>query len=416
MSLRLETVDTKARCITLLDSKSGRQMRAVGAAALIVLDTIKRSSGSPWVFPATRGDGHLVGLPKVLDHLYAAAGIDGATVHTLRHAFASVAADEGFSEMTVAALLGHARRGVTQRYAKVDRAAVLAADAVSSKIKTLLDGQAKAEVVQLPPSMAKYFRRGWRRSTGPRIKFLKGKATVPRKAARPPKYDIPFVGYGINPVPLGWREKEEIRRTLKRRPSDEFLSAYGTILAHYIHHHATVIRSTPAAVQMRMEAVLRGAKALQKGLNDLGLTDKIAFGRFATRRVLKDERYTELDSLSEAISYFLPVIEEAVAVFKSGENRGRPPAYAERALATDLGRLLHDVTGQPPTAQRGGMFDCLLQNAFAHASRLSALSDDDRTSRPRKDVVDLLRLALRAPLQPLLSHLADEENKQPEEE
>jgi site-specific recombinase XerD len=75
--------------------------------------------------------------------------IDGAPVHSLRHAFASVAADEGFSEMTIAALLGHARRGVTQRYAKIDRAAVLAADAVSSKITTLLDGQGIAEVMQL---------------------------------------------------------------------------------------------------------------------------------------------------------------------------------------------------------------------------------------------------------------------------
>ena len=52
--------------------------------------------------------------------------------------------------MTVAALLGHARRGVTQRYAKVDRAAVLAADAVSAKIAGLLDGRAtSADVVPL---------------------------------------------------------------------------------------------------------------------------------------------------------------------------------------------------------------------------------------------------------------------------
>jgi hypothetical protein len=61
-----------------------------------------------------------------------------------------VAADEGFSEMTVAALLGHARRGVTQRYAKVDRATVLAADTVSAKIAGLLDGHAaSADVIHL---------------------------------------------------------------------------------------------------------------------------------------------------------------------------------------------------------------------------------------------------------------------------
>jgi site-specific recombinase XerD len=86
----------------------------------------------------------------VLARLYSAASISGASVHTLRHSFASVAADEGFSEMTVAALLGHARRGVTQRYAKVDRAAVLAADAASAKLAGLLEGEATAaEIVPL---------------------------------------------------------------------------------------------------------------------------------------------------------------------------------------------------------------------------------------------------------------------------
>jgi integrase len=150
LSLCWDAIDSKGRCITLADSKSGGQVRAVGAAALAALEAVRRAPGSRWVFPAARGEGHFIGLPRVLLRLYEAARIKGANVHTLRHAFASVAADEGFSEMTVAALLGHARRGVTQRYAKVDRAAVLAADAVSTKIASLLDGRmAAAEIVPL---------------------------------------------------------------------------------------------------------------------------------------------------------------------------------------------------------------------------------------------------------------------------
>jgi hypothetical protein len=224
------------------------------------------------------------------------------------------------------------------------------------------------------------------------------KATVPSQVARPRKYDIPFVGDAIKPVPLDGREKDEIRRTLKRRPSDEFLSAYGTILAYYIAHRATVARSAPAAVQTRLSAVLRGAKALQKDLNDLELVDKMVLSRFATRRFLNNERYV-LGTLAGVLLDFLPEIEEAVAVFNRGEKRGRPPAYAERALASDLCRILYNETGQPPTAHRGGMFDCLLKNAFSHASRLNALTDD-RAPKLRKDVVDLLRHALRStPLQ-----------------
>jgi integrase len=147
LTLTWGAVDAKGRCITLTDSKSGAQVRAVGAAALAALEALPRGSGGDWVFPATRGEGHFIGLPKVLERLCAAAGIEGATVHTLRHTLASVAADEGFSELTVAALLGHARRGVTQRYAKVDRAAVLAADAVAAKISSLLDGVKSSAVV-----------------------------------------------------------------------------------------------------------------------------------------------------------------------------------------------------------------------------------------------------------------------------
>ncbi len=139
LALTWDAVDIKGRCIQLADSKSGAQVRAVGSATLSTLVTLTRAPGAAWVFPGARGEGHFVGLPKVLERLCASAGIEGASLHVLRHTFASVAADEGFSEMTVAALLGHARRGVTQRYAKVDRAAVLAADAVAAKIAGLLD-------------------------------------------------------------------------------------------------------------------------------------------------------------------------------------------------------------------------------------------------------------------------------------
>jgi len=70
LALRWDAVDAKGRCITLTDSKSGGQVRAVGAAALAVLDSLGPDAGASWVFPATRGEGHFVGLPKALDRLY----------------------------------------------------------------------------------------------------------------------------------------------------------------------------------------------------------------------------------------------------------------------------------------------------------------------------------------------------------
>jgi hypothetical protein len=50
-----------------------------------------------------------------------------------------VAGDLGFSELTIAGLLGHTGRGVTQRYVHLDKALVLAANKVAEEIEQALD-------------------------------------------------------------------------------------------------------------------------------------------------------------------------------------------------------------------------------------------------------------------------------------
>ena len=60
-----------------------------------------------------------MGLPRVLKRLCACAGIEGVSLHTLRHSFAAAAAELGFSELTIAGLIGHKMQGVTARYAHV---------------------------------------------------------------------------------------------------------------------------------------------------------------------------------------------------------------------------------------------------------------------------------------------------------
>ena len=77
----------------------------------------------------------------MLEQACGAARLADVTPHTLRHTFASVADDLVFSELTIAALLGHAARGVTQRYVHIDEALRLAADKVSATTTALLDGQ-----------------------------------------------------------------------------------------------------------------------------------------------------------------------------------------------------------------------------------------------------------------------------------
>ena len=63
------------------------------------------------------------------------------TPHVLRHSFASVANDLGFTESTIAALIGHARSSVTSKYIHtLDAALIIAADTISGYIEGLLDG------------------------------------------------------------------------------------------------------------------------------------------------------------------------------------------------------------------------------------------------------------------------------------
>jgi hypothetical protein len=93
------------------------------------------------VFAGTLEGRPLVGFPKHWHKLVAGTPLAGITPHVLRHSYASVANDLGFTESTVAALLGHAQGTVTSRYIhSVDSALVMAADAVAGYIDALLEG------------------------------------------------------------------------------------------------------------------------------------------------------------------------------------------------------------------------------------------------------------------------------------
>ena len=149
-------VDAKARCIRFGDTKSGAQVRPIGTAAVKLLNERPApeegasAERAAWVFPADRGDGHYIGVPKVLARFCAKAGLEGVTVHVLRHSFAAVAAGMGYSELTIAGLLGHRLSGITVRYAHVpDAALVAAADRVSARVDSALEGRSSAEVVPL---------------------------------------------------------------------------------------------------------------------------------------------------------------------------------------------------------------------------------------------------------------------------
>jgi integrase len=145
LGLKREWLNEEERSVRLPDIKSGAQTRVIGRATVDLLLAQPQTANSSFFFPADWGEGHFIGIMRVLDRICALAGLAGVTPHTLRHTFASVAGDLGFSELTIAALLGHAARGVTQRYVHIDEALRMAADKVAEEIAAILDGGTKRE-------------------------------------------------------------------------------------------------------------------------------------------------------------------------------------------------------------------------------------------------------------------------------
>ena len=151
-ALKKLEVDVHSQCLRLADTKAGQQVRTLGRPALDLLTLPAFDKKSDFVFPASHGDGRLTDA-KVFGQACELAEIDGVSLHTLRHSFASVALELEYSEMTIAGLLGHRSHSVTSRYAHhVDRALIAAADRISSVIALRLEGKREAggEVIPLP--------------------------------------------------------------------------------------------------------------------------------------------------------------------------------------------------------------------------------------------------------------------------
>jgi integrase len=151
LGLRWAEVDLARRTATLPDSKTGRSIRPLSRAACDVLRHLPRTNGE-LVFPPTRGDGRMSGFPKLWARIAKLGEIPtDVTPHVLRHSFASLAGDLGYSEPTIAALVGHKGHSVTSRYMHVaDSVLLAAADAVANRTAELMgDGGAEVEVVPL---------------------------------------------------------------------------------------------------------------------------------------------------------------------------------------------------------------------------------------------------------------------------
>ena len=143
IKLRWNEIDFEGSCLRLTDSKEGASVRPVGLPVLEYFEGRHQEGAEGHVFTGWADDTPFGSFPnhwtKVLDKTELA----DITPHVLRHSFASIANDLGFTEATIAALVGHSRGTVTSRYIHtVDTALVMAADNIAGYIQGLLDGVA----------------------------------------------------------------------------------------------------------------------------------------------------------------------------------------------------------------------------------------------------------------------------------
>ncbi len=144
LGLRWDEVDLQRRTATLDDTKTGRSVRPLPSAACDVLRDVPRSGAL--VFPATRGEGLMLGFRKLWKRIAKLGGVPpDVTPHVLRHSFTSLGSDLGYSEVTIAALVGHKGHSMTSRYIhSADAVLLAAADAIADQTAALMAGSKRA--------------------------------------------------------------------------------------------------------------------------------------------------------------------------------------------------------------------------------------------------------------------------------
>lgn len=125
LALRWSEVDVERKVLRLpqertkAGGKNGERRISLSPPALEILGRWRPSDGEPagFVFPAIKGEGHIVGVRRGFAKACVQAGLPGVRIQDLRHSFASFAIADGASLFLVGKLLGHASTRTTERYA-----------------------------------------------------------------------------------------------------------------------------------------------------------------------------------------------------------------------------------------------------------------------------------------------------------
>ena len=134
------------------DSKEGASIRPIGLPVVEFLEQRRDRRRRLIRFPRVRATTMPLAVSRTIgSNSSRIRRFPDVTPHVLRHSFASIANDLGFTEVTIAALVGHAKGSVTSKYIHtLDTALIMAADTISGYIQGLLDGSSSSR----PPMLS----------------------------------------------------------------------------------------------------------------------------------------------------------------------------------------------------------------------------------------------------------------------
>ena len=135
IGLHWKWVNLERHCLVLPDSKTGAKTVALGEPAINALRAVPVVADCKFVFPSSRGNGHIVDVRSTWKKVTQLAGVQRLRLHDLRHSFASVAISNGESLYVVGKILGHRQARTTEVYAHLAQDPIqAAADRAARKI------------------------------------------------------------------------------------------------------------------------------------------------------------------------------------------------------------------------------------------------------------------------------------------
>ena len=145
LNLKWSEVDFKGSCLRLGDTKTGASLRPLPSPPTRSWRISNAMATTSFRASPAADRSYASVFPKAWRRI---VGTDYSP-HGLRHAYASAAHELGLGELTIKALLGHARIGVTSGYiATVDSFLLASAENIASYVEAAMNGE-RGEVVLL---------------------------------------------------------------------------------------------------------------------------------------------------------------------------------------------------------------------------------------------------------------------------